>query len=147
MNAFELLLRDHRKVSELFEQIENSSDPAVQETMFSQLKQELIVHTEIEEKYFYPFLIKFLETEELTVDSIEDHQEIKDLLSELDEISPNDDDWENTIRDLIDAIEHHVKLEENELFPKAQNLLNDETLIRLTEELQAAKQKIMQIAI
>ena len=126
MNAFELLINDHRKVAELFDQIENDDDPAMQENIFARIKQELTVHSEVEENYFYPLVLKYEETEELTIEAIEEHKEVKDLLEQLESMSSDDDEWKDTIQELRVAVEHHVDEEENELFPKAQELLGIE---------------------
>jgi hemerythrin-like domain-containing protein len=43
-------------------------------------------------------------------------------------------------------IEHHVEEEENELFPKAQQLLSQNELTQLEEEMAAAKKKFRRTA-
>jgi hemerythrin superfamily protein len=146
MDPFELLISDHRKVSELFEQIENDDDLSIQENTFARIKQELTVHAEIEETYLYPLVRQYEETEEMTDEALEEHQEVKQLLMELDEISPTHEDWEDMIQELKDAVEHHVEEEENELFPKTKEVLNQETIDQLGTDLQRGKQLFMKAA-
>ena len=143
MDPFELLISDHQKVSELFEQIENDEDQAVQENTFAKIKQELTVHAEIEETYLYPLVRQYTETQELTAEAIEEHQEVKQLLAELNEMTPMDEDWEDTIQELKEAVEHHVEEEENEMFPKAKEILDEATINQLGEDLQRGKQLFM----
>jgi hemerythrin-like domain-containing protein len=147
MNPFELLISDHRKVAELFDQIENDGDLAMQENLFARIKQELTLHTEIEETYFYPRLKKYQETENLVVEAVEEHKEVKDLLDELDEMSPDDEDWEGLIQDLKEAVELHIEEEENDLFPKAQAALSEETINLIGDELQNGKRRMKSVGI
>ena len=146
MNAIELLISDHRKVSELFDQIENDGDTAVQENLFARIKQELTIHTEIEETYFYPRLKNISETEDLVGEAVIEHQDVKNLLEQLDAMSPENEDWEDTIQELRAAVEHHVEEEEEELFPKTREVLSDQEIDRIGEEMQAAKQELKRAA-
>ena len=68
MDAFELLEKDHRKVEEIFAQLEPTTERAVKtrEELFERLKKELDIHTEIEETILYPVLKKISETREIT---------------------------------------------------------------------------------
>lgn len=140
MDPFELLKKDHQKVSDLFEQIESDDDPAVQENLFARIKQELTVHAEIEESILYPRLSEIGELRDMTAEAVGEHQEVKTLLSELDEMSPGDEEWSSTIQELKLAVEHHVEEEENQMFPQAQESLSSEEIFELGEELQSAKQ-------
>ncbi len=53
MNAIELLKQDHNKVSLLFQKVKGSEDSEHRE-LFEKIKEELEVHTHIEETIFYP---------------------------------------------------------------------------------------------
>jgi len=55
MDAFQLLKADHRKVAQLFDQLE-SADGRAKLQVFQEIKTALELHTQIEETYFYPAL-------------------------------------------------------------------------------------------
>lgn len=141
MDALELLKEDHEKVAGLFEQIETDEDGANQEQLFAQIKQELDVHANAEEKVFYPRLKEIAEMRDITFEAIEEHQEIKNLLAELETMSADDDDWEDTISELRDTVEHHVEEEEGEMFPQVREILSQEEINQLGKQLEAEKQK------
>jgi len=82
MDAFSLLKADHRKVEELFEELESASGKA-KLRVFEQIKMELDLHAHIEEKIFYPALEKPRQTHELTLEAYEEHEVVKKLLREL----------------------------------------------------------------
>ena len=58
MNAFDLLMLDHQKVSGIFDRLEMNDGGVAgsREQLFRQLKNELDVHAHVEETIFYPAL-------------------------------------------------------------------------------------------
>lgn len=127
MNVYNVLKKDHEKVSQLFEQLMETSNQAVKtrEKLFGQLKAELEVHTEAEESIFYPALKDPEETHEITLEAIEEHHVVDQLLGELDESPKDSDEWIAKLTVLKENVEHHVEEEEEEMFPKARKVLSD----------------------
>ncbi|HKV33254.1 MAG TPA: hemerythrin domain-containing protein [Pyrinomonadaceae bacterium] len=140
MDAFNLLKEDHRKVEELFEQLE-SSRGAAKLRVFEQIKMELDLHTHIEEKIFYPALEKPRQTHDLTLEAYEEHDVVKKLLKEMSKAKSATEEWEAQGKVLQENVEHHVEEEENELFPKAQSALSEEEIEELGEEMAAEKNR------
>ncbi|HEY6661019.1 MAG TPA: hemerythrin domain-containing protein [Pyrinomonadaceae bacterium] len=138
MTAFELLKADHRKVEELFTQLESASG-ARKLSVFNQIKTELELHTQLEEKIFYPALEEPEETHDLTLEAYEEHAMVKKLLGELSRARTANDEWEAKAKVLQENVEHHVEEEENELFPKADQALSDEELDELGRRMEAEK--------
>jgi hemerythrin-like domain-containing protein len=140
MDAFNLLKEDHRKVEELFEQLE-SSRGAAKLRVFEQIKMELDLHTHIEEKIFYPALEKPRATHDLTLEAYEEHDVVKKLLREMSKAKSATEEWKAQAKVLQENVEHHVEEEENELFPKAQSALSEEEIEELGEEMAAEKNR------
>jgi len=138
MDAFELLKADHKKVNELFDQLEAATGKA-KLNVFNQIKTELELHTHIEEKIFYPALEKPEETHDLTLEAYEEHKMVKTLLTELSRSRTADDEWQAQAKVLRENVEHHVDEEENELFDKADDVLSDEELEALGQRMEAEK--------
>ena len=138
MDAFKLLQTDHKNVAALFNQLEQASGKA-KLSVFNQIKTELELHTHIEETIFYPALEKPEETHDLTLEAYEEHDVVKKLLSELSRAKTADDEWDAQAKVLKENVEHHVEEEENELFPKAEEVLSDEDLEDLGTRMQAEK--------
>lgn len=138
MDAFSLLKADHQKVAALFEQLEAARGKA-KLGVFNQIKTELELHTHIEEKIFYPAVEKPEETHDLTLEAYEEHDVVKKLLKELSRAKSADDEWEAQAKVLQENVEHHVEEEENELFPKAENVLSEEDIEDLGERMEAEK--------
>jgi len=138
MDAFNLLKADHRKVEELFSQLE-SARGAAKLRVFEQIKTELELHTHIEEKIFYPALEKPKQTHDLTLEAYEEHDVVKKLLKELSRAKTATEEWEAQAKVLQENVEHHVEEEENELFQKAEAALGEEEIEALGERMEAEK--------
>ena len=140
MDAFSLLKEDHRKVEELFEQLESASGQAKMR-VFEQIKTELELHTHIEETIFYPALEEPKQTHDLTLEAYEEHDVVKKLLQELSRAKSANEEWEAKAKVLQENVEHHVEEEENELFPKASKALGSEEIETLGEQMESEKMR------
>src|SRR5215216_3496826 len=140
MDPFELLKTDHRKVEQLFTELESASGKGKLQ-VFEQIKTELELHTHIEEKIFYPALEEPEETHDLALEAYEEHAVVKDLLKQLGRAKTADDEWEAQAKVLQENVEHHVQEEENELFEKAESALGEEELEELGERMAAEKEQ------
>ena len=126
-NAIELLKRDHDDVDTLFSQYEDSKDTAdddAKEMLVTQICDALTVHAQVEEEIFYPAARRALDGDEgkdLLDEAAVEHQTLKDLIARL-EAAPTDDPlYDAGVKVLSEYVKHHVKEEENELFPKVKS--------------------------
>jgi len=140
MDAFNLLKTDHRKVAELFEQLESASGKKKLD-VFAQIKTELDLHAHIEEKIFYPALEEASETHDIVLEAYEEHKQVKTLLSQLSRGRTANDEWQAKAKVLQENVEHHVEEEENELFKKARAVLNSEDVEELGMRLEEEKER------
>lgn len=145
MNPFELLKKDHEKVSGLMKRLETTTERGVKtrEELFSRLKEELDVHAHIEETIFYPALQIETETEDITREALEEHKIVKTLLAELDSTAKDDEQWSAKFTVLKEMVEHHVEEEEGEMFTQARQALDKEELDELGEEMNEEKKRMM----
>ncbi len=141
MDVFELLKSDHRKVSKLFDQIESASGQA-KKRAFTQLKTELDLHAELEERLFYPRLEKAQPSRDITLEAYEEHKVVKDLLAELASNGVSDE-WDAKLKVLRENVEHHVEEEEGELFDKAEDVLSDEELEKIGAQMEGEKARVL----
>jgi hemerythrin-like domain-containing protein len=140
MDAIQLLKDDHQKVRDLFEQLEQITDDAEQQSLFEQIRDELTTHAFVEETVFYPALNPYETFTDLLEDSFEDHQEMKDLIAEIEESGVASDEFLDQIEDLRDLVEEHVEVEETELLPKARDVLSADEFERLGRHMLDARE-------
>lgn len=143
MDAIELLKKDHEKVAGIFEKLEPTTERGVKtrEELFAQLKTELDVHAKVEEEIFYPVLKEADETRDITLEAYEEHNVVKTLLSELDELAKDDETWGAKLKVLQENVEHHVEEEEGEMFKGARKVLTSEQLEELGGRMEEAKKE------
>ncbi len=143
-DALEMLKSDHREVEALFKEYEElaaADDVAAKDIVATEICEKLTVHAQVEEELFYPAARQVLDQEKIVDEAEEEHAEAKQLIAELEEMSPEDDAFDATVKALSEAIAHHVEEEESEMFPKLQEAgMETETL---GEEMAERKQEIM----
>ena len=140
MDAIELLKTDHRKVEKLFDGLMKSKGEV---SLFRELDKELTVHAEIEEKLFYPAAKNVAPTRDLVLESIEEHKQIKMVLSDLEQADKGTDEWRAGLKVLMEDVQHHVGEEEKELFPKVEDKVLSrqelEDLVKRMEEMKTQR--------
>lgn len=139
MNAIELLKEDHKKVDLLFQKVKADEDGDHRE-LFEKIKQELEMHTHIEEKIFYPRLKEKEELEDIVLEGIEEHHQAKMFLRELSGLAEDSEKFEPKLKVLMEDIEHHVMEEEGEMFPKVEKAFDKASLEEMGKEMEAEKQ-------
>ena len=127
MNAIKMLKQQHRQVEKLFKEFEAAKSAAPREKTFTQIADALAVHATIEERHFYP-AVKEEQTEEILLESVEEHLEVKRIIADLLDMEAEDEEFEAKMKVLQENVEHHVEEEETDLFPKVEKLFDAETL-------------------
>ena len=142
MDAITLLKEDHRTVEQLFKRFEQAGDRAhVQKRQIvDRIIEELSVHAAIEEQVFYPVARTTVpDTEDIALESLEEHHVVKWLLEELVAMDPAQERFDAKVTVLIENVRHHVEEEENEFFPMVRKALGRNELADLGETLADAK--------
>src|SRR3546814_10400045 len=82
MIIYDLLKQDHRKTKELIGEIEATTDGAekTRERLFSQVRDDLKIHTEFENHEFYPAVRKGAGAAQLIDEGIEEHEQVEALI-------------------------------------------------------------------
>ncbi|MEK6322277.1 MAG: hemerythrin domain-containing protein [Acidobacteriota bacterium] len=144
MNAYDLLKEDHKKVADIFQKLEPTTERAIKtrEELFSKLNSELEVHAAVEEQIFYPVLKEAAETRDITFEAFEEHRVVKELLKELGSTPKDTEEWTAKLTVLQENVGHHVEEEEGEMFKKARKVLTNEEAEELGARMDAAKKKL-----
>ena len=120
--AIELLESDHRKVEALFKRYEEAKEESeeAKQDVAEQVCDELTVHAQVEEDIFYPWLRENLSEEdmEMVEEAEVEHATAKDLIGQIEDAASPDETYDAKVKVLSEYIKHHVKEEEEEMFPK-----------------------------
>lgn len=129
MDALRLLTTQHEKTDAAFQRYERLPKDASQERidLAREIIEDLTRHAGIEEVAFYPTVQDALpDAADEIEEGLEEHQQAKELLARLEGTEPTGDDYDATMRELIEDVRHHVEEEENDLFPRVREALTDE---------------------
>jgi len=117
-DAIALLKADHKAVSGLFADYESARSSANKKSIVTQICIALSVHAQIEEEIFYPDAKAAMKDKLLVPEATVEHAGVKDLVAQLEGLEPDGEMYEAKVKVLSEYVKHHVKEEQNEMFPK-----------------------------
>jgi hemerythrin-like domain-containing protein len=147
-DACDLLDADHRAVKKMFKEYEElmkSRGKTVgrkKMDLARQICQELSAHAQIEEEIFYPALRAVLKDTDLIAEAEVEHQSAKDLIAQIEGMSEVDEMFDAKVTVLGEYIDHHVKEEKNDIFPKARSARKLD-LMAMRDELATRKEELL----
>lgn len=137
-DAVTLLKRDHRKVEALFKDFENAENKREKRSIARTICHELAIHDQLESKIFYPATKASAdEAQEEINEGIVEHEAIRRLVKEIPQMKASDEFFETKVQVLMEYVKHHVKEEEQSMFPKI--VESDTDLDALGEKMTKAK--------
>lgn len=123
MNAVDLLISQHRDLEARMKETQEAKDPAAIGKLLAQVGDHLAVHLASEEELFYP-AVKARRTEDILLESLEEHLSLKRLLADLLQLDSRERTFEAKFKVLAEQTAHHHKEEEDDLFPKVRKLVD-----------------------
>ena len=144
-DAVSLLEADHKEVKTLFKAYQKLVDADAtddeKQAVAEEICNALTVHATIEEELLYPAARDVLKEDDLVDEATVEHASAKDLIAQIQGMDPSDSLYDAKVKVLGEYIDHHVKEEENEMFPKLRKSELD--LAALGTDLQARKDELM----
>lgn len=135
MDAIVMLRDDHKAVERMFKALEKDDLSVVPDICDA-----LTIHAAIEEQVFYPAIrAEMPDTGEDIGEAFEEHHVVKVLVTELTDLSPDDEAYKAKATVLMELVRHHVEEEEGELFPEVRSALGRNRLQELGEEMAAMR--------
>ncbi|HKO88460.1 MAG TPA: hemerythrin domain-containing protein [Burkholderiales bacterium] len=140
--ATELLRADHEEISRLFDSYQEAMDTAspVRNSLAQAICMQIELHSRVEAEVFYPNVRN--EAPDLVAESIEDHEEIAQIIGNLRAESLAIEACDGLMLDLMDLVESHMAAEELELFPLLEDRIPP-TLRSLGAEIFRYKEDLM----
>lgn len=128
-DAVELLTADHKAVKNLFETyqklVDKESDSKELIALANKICEALTVHAQVEEELLYPAMRKNFDTQELIDEAAVEHATVIALIEQITSGNRRDPLYDAKVKVLGEYVDHHVKEEEGEIFPKAKKLKID----------------------
>lgn len=153
-DAIDLLVADHQEVHALFvaykKLVSREAGADERQPLAEQICTLLTVHAAIEEEIFYPAARAAKVESALLDEAVVEHQSLKDLIAQLRAMSADDALYDSKVTVLGEYVDHHVKEEQDEMFPKCRKARMDlqqigAQLAQRKEELTAEQMEGMEL--
>ena len=143
MDAIKLLVEQHRKLEAQMKTTVAAHQPDARAAGLARVGDDLTKHLTSEEEVFYP-AVKAQRTEDILLESLEEHLSLTRLLADLLTLDPAAETWEAKFKVLKEQAEHHHEEEEENLFPKVRKMMDESRLESLGQEMLALQQSLQQ---
>lgn len=140
-DAIALLKADHVAVSKMFADYEKARSVTSKKKLVAEICTALTVHAQIEEEIFYPAVKAKLKDKLLVPEATVEHASLKDLIAQIEGMEPDGEMFDAKVKVLSEYVKHHVKEEQNEMFPKAKASTLD--MVELGSRMTARKEDLM----
>ena len=144
-DALDLLDADHRAVRQLFQEYRklaaNDAPEARRKALAEQICMELTIHAKLEEELFYPPVREAIRDDDLMDEAEVEHASAKDLIVQILSMDPHEELYDAKVTVLGEYIDHHVREERDEMFPKVRRSGLD---LRLMAERLRVRQRELQ---
>ena len=147
-DACDLLDADHRAVKKMFKEYEELTKSRGRTVgrkkleLARQICQELTVHTQIEDEIFYPAVREAVKDTGMVAEAEVEHQSARELIEQIEAMDEADEMFDAKVTVLGEYVDHHVKEERNEMFPKARSARKLD-LVAMRDELMQRKEELM----
>lgn len=128
MDIFEHARHHHRRAVGLVAELQGLRDPAQCREKFSRLQDELRAHERIEADLLYPVLRESAHMPVEIGGLLSGHTRIKALTARIAAARPCSEQWREAVEALASSLGRHVIDEEEDVFPRARDVVDDATL-------------------
>jgi hemerythrin superfamily protein len=145
-DAISLLTEDHKAVQKQFKEFEKLKEDGVSDdekgSIVKQVCMALTIHAQIEEEIFYPTVREAIGDDDLMDEAEVEHMGAQETIAQLQSMEPGDELYDARFIVLGEYVAHHIKEEQDEMFPKVKKAKVDTAalgveLLQRKQELQA----------
>jgi hypothetical protein len=141
-SIYDAIREDHARHRDLLNAIaETEGDSEKRRTLWNEFYYDVKSHAAAEEETFYSKLMATTDGQDDARHSVAEHKELDDIMEDLNETDFSSTGWLARFKTLKHDYEHHMEEEENEIFAKAQEVLDEEAVTRHGEQFLARKQQ------
>ncbi len=141
MTIYEELKKDHKVVMGLLDRLveAETADSQTRDDLISQIRDELIPHARAEEAVLYNSIRDIEGSSNVVTHAYKEHVEAETLLRSLQVTSAVNVHWGTGAKKLRDALAHHIKEEEGDVFSEAKKLFLDQEAEAMAEVFHSMK--------
>jgi hypothetical protein len=140
--VFEILAAQHRQVLDLLRRAGSSNASERRGALWAEARRQLLSHERAEELAVYATLEGYDAAQTLLERHGDQAVELELAIADLDATDCGSVDWIERLRDVTVMLEEHVRDEETEFFPRAQELLGENTARELEDPFSNAQREV-----
>lgn len=146
-SAISYLKKQHKETREHLKTLAGTTDRALKtrKRLLAQLEEELRHHMQLEEEIFYPAFKEAVARKKdktLFYEAKEEHNAAKKVLQDLTRTDVASVAFSGKAKVLAELVEHHIKEEEDEMFPLAKELFSNDELNSLGERMASRQEQL-----
>jgi hemerythrin superfamily protein len=136
-DPFDVLVADHQQILSLLDGMttHHGGSAVRRASLFMMLKRKLGKHALAEEDVVYPILHRDANELSESKDLYDEHADMKILLFELEERLMSGADWSEPVRTLRDLIQSHIEEEEQIVFPRLREMMNQDRRAKVSGQI------------
>ena len=148
MNLREVLQAGPAKANDLFAQLFATSGGQLKtrEKLFGELKSELELYAELEQRHLFPVLRKHQETKDLFPAVSQDNKELKARLADLEALPKDAEDFIQKLQDLAKGFQRYVRDEKKEILPAVMRAVSEAEAQTVAGNIEAGREDAEQAA-
>jgi hemerythrin superfamily protein len=141
MKVTVLLRNDHESLRVMFDQFKKPTSARGQngkKELFNEIRREILIHSQMEREIFYPAVVgtSSARANELISQAEQEHRSVEKLLQELSGMSASDKQFDARMGTLMDQVNEHIEMEEEQIFDEARKNLPEYRLEELGLEME-----------
>ncbi|QFT82140.1 DNA nickase [Roseovarius sp. THAF27] len=141
-SIYDAIRADHDNHRALLDRIEDTSgDSDDRKSAWKEFYEDVKSHAAAEEETFYSKLISKTWGQDAARHSVHEHQQLDDIMEELNEGDMASPGWLNRFKTLKHDYEHHMDEEEDEVFARAQEVIPEDEIEGYGERFEKRKSK------
>ena len=133
------LAEEHGEVGALLKRVNKTTEPDVRREHWSQIRTELLAHEQGELAEVYPLLTANEGTREIVALHSQEAGQLKEAIVAVDAHDFASPAWAAAFERLCTLVQQHVTEEENDFFPRAQEVISEEQSKLVLERYEIAK--------
>jgi hemerythrin superfamily protein len=142
MDIYGVIKQDHDLMRSMLKDLckTENGEAEKREALFTPLKNELMMHQQVEEAVLYASLKDVEATRPDALEAIAEHHVVNGLLEELALMPKDSDEWFAKFGVLKELAEHHMKEEEDDFFAAARKVIKKDEAAAMGQQMRAKKE-------
>ena len=139
------LAEEHGEVGQLMKHVSKSTDAQVRREHFPHIRAELLSHEKGELAEVYGVLANYEQLRGVVLKHNDEARALEKAIEEVDAQDYASPDWGASFDKLFALVQAHVEEEENDFFPQAQRVIDEDESKQILERYEAAKKSVLQL--